>query len=483
MTKRKASFDDFRTGKYRRFSDSSHSWSSTMSDHALRFASRASGAALGFIGGDVPGAIEGAVYAGRAYDFTHQDDNDFRAVEGTLDVNPLPQTKTMGKAMYSGKFKKPKYSKPTAFDIAGKSGSIADVETYGNVVDPHCCYINHSTYQFDAISFSIRYALIRKLFKLAGIAYVNKYEELPLNKPDNSIGFKLIYTYYNTLNGVHTSTEYLTVDNQTLTDIVIGFIQFTLLLEEYMNGGAGNKEPYKLALYSADGQAITTEYRLASQLTISDEEIHLLSYSSMKVQNRTKGDLAGAADYNVERSDNQPLVVTLFEFRNADPRMRSASTFGIANHVLNGISLVNPRLLRAGSQATPGDFGPTNEFQNTPSKTFFQNCIKSSKSILQPGQMKESIVKYGFSGKGVAFFTKLKYENKVPVTNQISDVFGRSQLLVFEEKMRTAGSNQVTIAYERKYKVACYSVTRKNGYIQPNFSTYNWNADAIPQPV
>jgi len=467
MPKRKASFTEFATGKYRR----KDSTSSTFGDTIGRFSSSASGAALGFIGGDVPGAVAGAVMGARAYDYARANDQ-FEAIGPDAE---LPQRKNMGKATYSGFIKKPKYQKPTYMDNASKKGSIVTFETYGSVSDPHAVYVNHSTYQFESISFALRFAMIRKLLVIAGVPILNRYDELPLNRIDNSTGFRVVYVHYNPLNGIKTEVGYNILDNETLTDVTNAFVAFENLIEAYMNGAAGNQEPYKLLLYTfATGADITT-YRLAGQFNISDELFTMFMFSNLKVQNRTAGDLAPAGDLNIDRSDTQPLVVTCYEFRNADARMRSATAYGISDHSLNGCSKDSVRLLRAGSTLAPTDFGPTNDFQNAPSKVFFQNCNGVSKTVLQPGQMKEAIISYKMVGKGISFFTKLKYENLIPGSGQISNVLGRGQILCFEEKMRTVSTNPVKIHYERKFSVCCFSVTKKSGYIQPNSASAEYN--------
>jgi len=65
-----------------------------------RLAAQAAGAELGFIAGDVPGAVYGAVYAGRAYDYRFPSQ-----VEGPEELDPI---KTMGyTARIFLRFKKP----------------------------------------------------------------------------------------------------------------------------------------------------------------------------------------------------------------------------------------------------------------------------------------------------------------------------------------------------------------------------------------
>lgn len=465
MTKRKASSYEIATGDYKRYKDR------TWSEWGLRTAAVASGAELGFLTAELPGAVNGAVYAGRAFDYiAHGGELD--SFESTDLKEPLPQTKTMGK--YVGYLKNATKKRDDVYVKAGRTGGLHDQETFGLVTDPNCVYIHHSTYSFNAISFAVRFALIRKVFHLAGIPVVNRFEELPLQTPTNSIGFRIEYLHYNPLTGVQTTVGYNTVDNETLTDVTNSFVGFDTALEQYMGGAFPNQEPLKLLLYRADLHA-TTDFRLAAQLNISDEEMHLNCYSNIKVQNRTVGDAAVAGDRATDRTDSQPVVCTLYHFNNADPRLRSSTNYGSTVNVLSGCSPDTIKLLRAGSVAAPLSFGALNEFQNAPPKSIFQNCPRLSKTVIQPGEIREAIVSYAIVGRGLAFFKKLTFEGTNAGVTTVSGVLGRSQMLVFEEKMRTVGTNPVSIHYERKHKTACYSITRKSGFIQPHLQIIETN--------
>jgi len=451
------------TGKYKR--SKPQSWGKW----AWKAAAVTGGAQLGFIYQNVPGAVSGGVYASRAYDFTHQDEG----FESLVREEVVDQTKIMGK--FNGRLKKPVYKKDNIYLNAGKKGGLADTEVFGQVADPNCVYIHHSTYGYNSISFVIRFALIRKLFAIAGCSVVNRFEELPLKQADNSLGFRLEYVHYNPITGVQTATGYNTADNETLTDVTNSFIQFDQLLEQYMNGANPNKEPLKLLLYHLDDSATPFNKRLSAALNISDEEMHLYCYSNIKVQNRTIGDGAAAGDKGTERVDSQPVVCSLYEFSNADARLRSTTNYGTSEYVLNGCSSENVKLLRAGSSAVPAEFGPVNDFQNAPPKNMFLNCKKMSKTIINPGEIRESIVSTSIVGKGLAFFKKITFFGNNDTSSIVSGVVGKSQLLVFEEKMRTAGTNPVSVHYERKHKVACYSVTRRQGTIQPHLAIVQVN--------
>jgi len=466
MTKRKRNSSQYRKNKRtqqrvgtsstlgRRSSSSSNS--SNISALA-RYSSQVAGGTLGFIAGDVPGAVAGAVYAGRAYDLFNPP------------RNVLPKN-NMAYAGYGGKLNKYQNGRDS-MQKALQIGGVSQVEQFGLVRDSHCVYIGHSTYSRDQIGQAVRYALIRKVCMKAGLRVINRFEELPLFIPGNSDGFKLEYVYGNSLTGNYLSTSYITVDNDSLTSVTQNFSGFTNLLNDYL-AGADDKQPFSINIYASDRNVTDTNWRFAGGVQISDEEMHCQISSVIKVQNRTAGDSAGAGDLNTERTDCQPVVVKGYSFMNGDPRTRAlqgglALTDGNYS-VLNGTPINNVRLLRS------TDFGVTNvSFQNQPPKGIFANCSKVSTTILQPGSMKQSSIFYTFKGRGHNFFKKLQFH--LNTSNQIFNVYGRYELLVFEEKMRTVGTNPVSIHYERKYSVGVYCLTKKGGTIVPAFGSSELN--------
>lgn len=444
--------------------------SSAMSSLA-RYASQASGASLGFIAGNVPGASLGWRAGGEAYDFTQGMDEDFAAYDAA-NVVPLPPTK-MGKAMYAGRMKKPHSVQDSYMALATKIGGVACSEQFGRVQDPHCVYLTQSTYQLANMSFAMRFHLIRKLFYQSGIPINDRLEELPLYNTTNSDGFLLVYTDMNTLTGGMNTSQYTIVDNQTLTDVVNSFTAFTTAIESYFVNNS-SREPNKLYLYQSDRNVLDTNWRLTSTINLMNEDFTLTSSSTIQLQNRTAGDLAAAGDLNTERADTQPLVGTVFQFRNADPRVRqthSAIGGNVTNNLpLNGCALYGVRLARAGTVAVPYEFGPTIAYQNTPMPQIFANCMSTSKTILQPGSMKTCSIFYKVTGIGINFFKKLQLQHASGGTTVGCQIAGRSQIIVFEEKMRTIGTNNLTIHYEAKNTCCVTSKTRKGGSIVPSLT-------------
>jgi len=437
-----------------------------------RYASSVGASSVGGYYGGPAGAYAGGALAD--YAFTEDMDKDFKAYTNSL------TSKKMGKASYVGKMNKPKSVNNSYMTLATQIGGVSTSEQFGKVSDPHAVYLTHSTFDLNNYSFAIRFHLIRKLFFQAGIPVNDRHEELPLFNAGNSDGFLLVYTDMNTIIGSLNTSQYTVVDNQTLTSITDSFTQFTTAIESYLLNTSA-REPHKLYLYQSDRNGFDTNWRLATQLNLMNESFTLTSSSSLQLQNRTAGDLAGAGDLNIDRADVQPLVGTVFQFRNGDPRLRQthAAIGGVTtlNTALNGIASSGVRLARAGTVAVPAEFGPTTTFQNTPQPQVWANVMSSSKSILQPGGMKSCSILYKITGLGINFFKKLQLHNIATTLDPdiCTQLAGRSQIIVFEEKMRTIGTNNLTIHYQRKNTVCVTSKTKKGGSLIPPLVVSEYN--------
>jgi hypothetical protein len=172
--------------------------------------------------------------------------------------------------------------------------------------------------------------------------------------------------------------------------------------------------------------------------------------STLKVQNRTAGDNASVGDKSVDRVDNQPLKGMLFDFNHGNPRLKfmRGAVNPLSTVRLTGISLIR-------SAEIGGDY------QNIPAPGIWSNCSKSSYQIMQPGQIKKTSISYVYKGKFVNFLKKFRCDH-VDATFAGSS-YGRSQLLCLEEKLRTVGTNPVTIQYERELKVGTFTKASKPG--------------------
>lgn len=390
-------------------------------------------------------------------------------------------------AKYKGKFKKPRKLKKTQdYQFLAKGFHITD-ETYGTLADPHCGYITHSTYHLQHYATVIMAALLRSLFKKAGYVIDAKNQNISLMSyltsalpaPDGAYDkFTLQFITQNVASNALTVSGHTIDENQTINnlcqDSFPGFTAMLSWISNYLYGSETVQDreiPVRLLLTRE--QIVTTVIdpdqtmkTVLAELNLGTEHISIYARSDLKVQNRTKADLTGTGEtgdsLSADRVDNQPLYGYLYEFKHADPRLKTleygtGGSYTIGQQTFNCIKREGVKLTRGESLAY--DTG----YNEPPNAKHFQNCTKISKVYLQPGDMKSSTIVFKESGLLVNVLKRLACKINIVIGSDafLSGVRGKSAMLCLEEILRTAGSNPITIAYERQLKVGAYSKSRK----------------------
>lgn len=405
-----------------------------------RVGAQVAGAALGYVSDY--GTVSGFETGGELYDL----------VEGSKS-NVFSTKKMVGSSTYVGKMNKNRKTKQTFATKAATKGFHVTNETYGSVSDPFAVYIHHSTRQLRLEVKALMGAIIRKGLEMAGIQLSSNFEELPFTSPALSAGAILNYLVMNPSTGAIITYAYTTVDNQTLNSIVDAWTDMDTHLFDYLRN-ANALEPHRFCVYLIDA-ASTSSSKVASNFNIGEMHVTMISGSHLKIQNRTKGDLSAAGDQSTDRNDNQPLICQSYLLQSGDVRQKHIpGAIGSSTaQVLNGSALSGPNLIRSSQLTSAG-------FQNRLSPSHFTNCKKTASSILQPGTMKQSFVMHKFSGLMLNVFKRMRCVS-IETGDIVVGLQGRSELFIFEEKMRTAGTNPVFVHYEREYKVGCIATVKK----------------------
>lgn len=379
-------------------------------------------------------------------------------------------TSTGRTAAKGGRFKRPRKSKqPRVETMLLKKGYHRTEETFGRLEDPHCGYIIHSTHNPTAYSQVISGGLIRKIFEKAGIPMNSRSQELPLFNVSNSDGFRLQYVFQDPVNGSLATHEYITVDNQGITEVINAFSLMSGHIFNYLTD-VTDFEPYMLLLQVSDRNGLDTNWRTTASLNLQNVNIYLHSQSNCKVQNRSAADNPATGDkYDANRVDNVPLKGYLYEFRHGEPRLkfvRDAVTAG-TDVALNRIPSNGISLIRA------GEIVSDLQFQEPPVPKTFANLSKHSYVGLEPGDIKSMFVKHEFKGTLVNILKKMKVSHFA--TPNMSGVPGKCQILALEEKIRTDTTNPITVQYERQQKIGCFFTEKRPAPFNTVLTTTNLN--------
>ena len=416
-------------------------------ERSKRWATRATavvaGAELGFIVGDVNGAIQGGVYAGRAFDQVYPDPD--------LEPEPVQDIVLPSKSMKVGNVfqgvvhplgKEDKYLESDCLS----HGWHVTKETFGTVADPDAVYIQHSTYTLTGYIEAILGAMIREVVRLGGQQLGDTLEEIAGSGVETSTSVVFQYTYINVQTAVQTQTANYVLDaNDSISSVVAGWTQVRAHLENYLQngGGSGLEEPFKLSMSHTNNNS--EDLRIIAVLNLQNCHMMLYSTSELKFQNRTKAANAAEGNNEIDRIDSAPIVLRTYNFKHADMRLKVPTANNA--YILNGVPQESIRLVRA------AEFSTNISFQNRPHPNIFSNCVGAFDQVVNPGVMKNSAISYKFSGK---FMNNIKLLKQISVTGEIAQgVFGRSQLFMFEELMRTSTTNWVEVSYERQSKIGC----------------------------
>lgn len=388
-------------------------------------------------------------------------------------------SKSTGK--YVGKLKKTKrYKKSVTLSKAAKNGYILNNDLTGNVSDPQCVYLYHSTYDINMIARGMIGGMLRALFKKAGIDVSNENTEFPLYDAAHSEQYKIVYNDRNPVTQDSTTVptyryEYTIVDNTTFRSMMDDICQYHLSpatpfkrLIDTMFGDSENI-PFTLTLTVRDNSPdnVVSPWRTHTHLTLSNQRMSIICKSAIMVQNRTKGSAAGATDYSDQRIDNQPLRGKLYEFKNGDPRVRTPMTIG------NGISDQFEFLFNSGASPSVRTWGqlviPNDYVESPPMGKFWKNVKKTSNVLIQPGDIKsaeievaydlpipELIVKFRVAAEGAYKGPGIYYGLKSH----------KSQILALEEVLKTPADNFINAQFQVRQLVGAYC------YAKPNKSVF-----------
>lgn len=363
---------------------------------------------------------------------------------------------------YGGQFNKPtyvNYKKEKATVRA--EGYMLSAETWGNVSDPHCIYINHGTYDSGSIARVIGGALLRKLFRKAGIEIGSHREELALFGFGNSDGFKIEYTIKAPLDGTYAVDSLVTVDNESFEVVLTRLMAGPFIHIENFIRNSNVNLPHSLCLYSSDRNGVATNWRLLAQMNLRNTKVEVTTTSVLTLQNRTAGEKANEGDLSLDRVDNQPLQGKIYEFKHADPRLRHQTVGGsglsqpaeerLCRAAINGLDLIRSGQIEVAGSGI--------DYQEPPPAKVFSNCNGVANVRLEPGSMKKTTLNHQYKGYLPTLMNNLKCNTFAGLYNQ--GVPGKCQLIAVEEVLRTASTNPIFINYERAIYVGAYCYEKK----------------------
>jgi hypothetical protein len=386
--------------------------------------------------------------------------------------------KTKQSTSYKGRFQKPK---KLVKDIKAKANALGWLRTWewsGTVTDPDCVYLQHSNYFKDEFLKTITGSLIRLLFKECGIDVSNQEQELPLNLPNQSQfnstnAWIVTFVVKDPITQLQSVSDFTIGENQTLRGVIDGVVaqpgHMANFFDSYLQNGTFN-QPYMLVMYrDIDGLG-----RVAlGSLTLENVMLEVEMNSALTVQNSTLG-AGSSGDADANRVDNQPVKGSLFQFSNADPRLKQSQAGN------TGVPTSNDWIHGSGFQRGAVAYGQAVAFPNynidsePPTPKMWKNCKKSSGVVLDPGMIKKATLSNRYKNYLPELLKKFRSDvygtiSTQPVYSMVKG--GQSQLLALEERIRTPSTNVITINWEYEVRNYCiaYQKKLKNSNVRGHF--------------
>nr|ALE29812.1 putative capsid protein [Lake Sarah-associated circular virus-49] len=359
---------------------------------------------------------------------------------------------------------KRKSKKGTLTDCLTKGYHVTD-QIYGLAQDPSAVYITHSSWHLAQMTRVIIGAVLRKALRKAGISVPNKDTLLPLYNDGNSGRMEFQYLYQNPTSGAVAAMVTVPTATGSSFDTILGTLMSSgmgLHIQDFLSTVSTN-QPHSFGVYSLDSGNQTT---MMSRIYLQNEYFYIPVFSSLKFQNRTLPATGDATVPNIERSDVQPIKVKVFHFSAGTPRLSFVSTTSATPAVTTNVPMgvVNSNGLFLQTALTIGNV----DYQEPPTKKLWTNCISTSNTVVDPGIIKYSSLKYTYKGTLSNLQAKLRPMKYDTGTTVVTGVAGKSQIICIDEYLRTTTSNKIAVSYEKDLRIGCYCVTKK----EPAFTSF-----------
>lgn len=396
-------------------------------------------------------------------------------VGGKMTKSYKPKKKKPSKKYAMLGKKKRKAKKVTEYACLSKGYHITN-QIYGLAQDSDAVYITHSSWHVESMVKVMIGALFRKLIKKMGYNVPNKNFTLPFyaERDAGLVGF--VFTVQNQVTGELTSYNRVnTTSSMSFQNLIDAMVDMKVFLIQFLTrtlAGGNPALPTPLMPYSITAYNFTAANdnhdHLVARIDLQNEYFTIPVYSKVRLQNRTLPATANpATDLPlIERSDAQPIKVKIFNFSSGNPRLRFTTEqrvsgdppapFQFSNALLGVIHNDGLLLNTAQNLAIP-------DFQEPPPKNYWSNCTKTFNTVVDPGIIKYSTIKYTYKGtlKNLQAKIRVDYAAGTQSFQKVSGVLGKCQLIVADEYLRTTTSNKIAISYEKELRIGCVVKTKK----------------------
>lgn len=354
---------------------------------------QASGATLGFISGDLPGAVAGADLAGRMYDNSYPESaqmatkrksntqrNRPRRTKRPRVVNP-PKRKVKGgkrqSSLVSPFQKVAKTRKVRDIGVKNFKSGVSITFDTGNVVSANTCvYLLHNNMPYDAIRYITVASWLKKVFLKAGLQVVAFSDKIFSSQADYAY---LLFSYRTSATGQFTQGTPIACADVTFQNLVS-----SINAQFYMNASFTESwQPISLKLYQKVGD---NDKLTLAEVILNGAKVKISGDSKLKIQNRSYTSLGNDTTEDLDR-----MPVDYVIYKGKGDGFVPKSRYALPNLLCKGSTGENAYTYPFVDPNYPNDTGA--DLTEPMSGKFFTNCSKQGIGKLSPGNMMTSSIK------------------------------------------------------------------------------------------
>lgn len=380
----------------------------------------------------------------------------------------------MTKSVYRGRFKKVKRKGLKEKARYAANGVMQVEELTGLVTDPDCAYIQAQAVSSKMLIKNIIGALIRKLFRKAGINVSGWDDDNFWAKADvpgtvgvDYVGYKIGLSSYNGINNIVGVYKEVNLDNfTTLRTITDEFYPSFLAYVEQAQNAAANKDVLEaFTLWRNISVTDPQQNIILAKLELGSARVTFESGIEMKVQNRTLSATGGGEADDVSAS----VVQGRLYYFQGPPRPK------VMRNQTNSLGTTGSWKFGKFLDGDNGvqSFGPNTmdtSYKEPPLPNQFWNVKRSSKVRLGPGAIKKCYLKEKRKNVPVLGLLKqIKYE----VVDDTLDFFmynnWKTYLIALEDIINLNGSVEINLAFEVERKTNVMVSEKKSYTFKPMY--------------
>lgn len=365
------------------------------------------------------------------------------------------------------RMRKMKLLKKPSFNKCLKYGAIATLECVGQVNDPNCVYLGHQAVSANSIIDLIARSVIKKLWAQAGFQITNFTTQLATMSGNFDILINITDENGNSV----ASTNFKSGTDTPLT--MSAWLQLRLV--EYAAGfgldNASNLIQFHTinlsfpTFYAAPsvGQPLSDYIPYRAMLRFDQLTMNMVCMSELRVQNRSKN-IDGSSSTEVVNVN--ALIGKIYDFSTGPKSVVQGYGDLEIFDFATGINL-----------RRAAEFPQRAQAREPPMGRMFNNCKKTDKIVLQPGEIKTGKIYYTKTLKVLSFLKTIEIEAyTIPSNSQkvVKHLRVPGQFIVLEDVINFNANEKITVAYELNRKVGCYLTYKK-----PLVSVSSYNSTSL----